>query len=971
MTIGPYELFKKHNIMNRDFTKKRFWQPKLTPLWLILLGLLWSPTQVMSNNEACDDYTMDANESAEAFDVCCFLPHDATIYCDQLPYGFDPYDIYDLQGQFGVPGYHFGCNYYAWYELPPQVYLNNCDVGHITRRFEVYNPSGGYGETNTVICTQTIWIVASHHYQIKFPEDEIAYCEEPNPQGIQYDEFGCDLLAVSTTDLQFNISGDACYKILRTYRVINWCEYDGISPAIVIGRDEDCDGDPGDECVWIVRRPDGNVFVDRNNDPFDYNPGVPEINQSCGHTGLPGYWRVFNIAQYDSYYGHPGFFQYTQHIKVTDEDDPIINFDEPDPFCSFSSNFGEGCPGQVGIPFSVVEECSEQTTIKIFLFAFNEPVPLTAENNIADEVLSGTFPNYNLSGYFPIGSHTFEVHVKDGCGNSTAVAIPFEVVDCKAPAPICISGLSSGYMPTEANTDADGDGDIDQAAMAVWAVDFIGSPNSDCTPPIKYSINRQGETPDINSDGIVLTCDDGNTVVLEIYAWDSAFNPYAVQPDGSVGGPNYDHCTTYITMQMSNCDPPAPLIANVAGLIRTSVDEDSTVSGVEVFITGGVEEDMMTESDGEYYFSDLDGGLDYTIHPEKNDDPLNGLSTADLIILRKHILGLDTIESPYTLIAADLNNSGDIDSEDGEILRRLVLHIDTVMTHTDSWRFVDAAYVFPDTMNPWQETFPEEMFMEAIEGDYDSLDFIAIKMGDMNRSAELYDRNLESRSQGEVYGLAVKDVILEVGAFHTFTISSEAVRELDGYQFGLAFDQEALELVEIQHGQTTDANFGKNYLEKGVLTTNWFEQNELGQMVDGDIFSLVFQAKKGGRLSDYLNINAAYTKAEAYRQNGEVTDLELQFSKLTLENEVFQLFANQPNPFKAATQIRFYMPDAGGLTLHIRDLTGRLLQHQRFQFEKGHQQIEVKGSDLQSAGVLFYTLEYEGQALTGRMVLVR
>jgi hypothetical protein len=51
-------------------------------------------------------------------------------------------------------------------------------------------------------------------------------------------------------------------------------------------------------------------------------------------------------------------------------------------------------------------------------------------------------------------------------------------------------------MPVEAGTDADGDGDVDTGAMAVWAIDFIASDvETDCSGPVIYSMNRVGETP--------------------------------------------------------------------------------------------------------------------------------------------------------------------------------------------------------------------------------------------------------------------------------------------------------------------------------------------------------------------------------------------------------------------------------------------------------------------------------------------
>ncbi|MEZ4992316.1 MAG: hypothetical protein R2824_17970 [Saprospiraceae bacterium] len=41
-------------------------------------------------------------------------------------------------------------------------------------------------------------------------------------------------------------------RSFRTCSVINWCEYDGISDPVVVSRDEDCDGKPGDEDVWVI-----------------------------------------------------------------------------------------------------------------------------------------------------------------------------------------------------------------------------------------------------------------------------------------------------------------------------------------------------------------------------------------------------------------------------------------------------------------------------------------------------------------------------------------------------------------------------------------------------------------------------------------------------------------------------------------------------------------------------------------------
>ena len=49
-------------------------------------------------------------------------------------------------------------------------------------------------------------------------------------------------------------------------------------------------------------------------------------------------------------------------------------------------------------------------------------------------------------------------------------------------------------------------------------------------------------------------------------------------------------------------------------------------------------------------------GGDYIINPYSNDNPLNGVSTLDIVEIQRHILGMQSLDSPYKIIAADINN---------------------------------------------------------------------------------------------------------------------------------------------------------------------------------------------------------------------------------------------------------------------------------------------------------------------------
>jgi hypothetical protein len=893
----------------------------------------------------------------------CIAPHNANIDCDDLPYDFDPFNTDQLQDLFGEAEATDNCPGAVWEELTPIVNLHDCGFGTIIRRFRAIDAVGNVS-TNT--CQQIVTINEVHNYEIKFPKDASAICGTVTPDTIEYNEIGCDLLAVSTTDEFFSASGDECYKIFRTFRVINWCEYDGQSAARVVGRDEDCDNNPGDEDIWVLRRPSGVVYYDRNNNENDNNPFPFTKSPACdGLTNPAGHWINSNIDQNATPprdISSVGFWQYTQVIKVYDNIKPQITFDQTDPFCSINN---VTCDAAVQVPFTIDENCTpDDLTIKVFLDAFADGV---IDSQLPASAISGTYPNYVISGTFPIGEHAFEVHAEDGCGNANAVLIPFSVVDCKAPAPICINGLAIELMPVEPDTDADGDGDIDTGAAAVWATDFIASPITDCSEPIKYSINRAGETPNIDQDGLIVTCDDPATLIVEIYAWDSAFNPYAVQPDGTVGGPNYDFCETYILVQdnMFNlCQGPGA--GSIAGAIAT--EQTNPVEGVEVNLSGQMSNMQLTDGNGMYLFNGLEIDYDYTITPQLDVNPLNGVSTFDLVLISKHILGVQPLGSPYKMIAADINNSQTITTLDLIQARKLILAIETDFPNNTSWRFVDASYVFPVPTNPWFEAFPEvininDLPANAVIGQ----DFIAVKIGDVNGSAQTSSLiTLDERNTAGTFAFDVADQAVRMGNEYTVTFRADEIASIQGYQLTLNFDAGALELLDIEYGAATAEHFGLRFVDEGMITMSWNGE----ATAKDELFSLVFRANADAQLSDLLSVSSRYTMAEAYNTGDQLLDVAINFSSGAVSAAGFELYQNTPNPFKGETQIGFSLPQDANVTITIHDVTGKVLKLMRGNFAKGYNVISVNSSELPASGVLYYTVATAEHTATKKMIIV-
>ena len=114
-----------------------------------------------------------------------------------------------------------------------------------------------------------------------------------------------------------------------------------------------------------------------------------------------------------------------------------------------------------------------------------------------------------------------------------------------------------------------------------------------------------------------------------------------------------------------------------------------------------------TNQDGYYAFENMPMGGAYQIVPTKNDDPLNGVSTLDLILIQRHLLGISPLHSPYQYVAADIDKSKNINGVDLIELRKLILGIYNEFPQNDSWRFIDEDFKFSNKEDPWVVPMPE------------------------------------------------------------------------------------------------------------------------------------------------------------------------------------------------------------------------------------------------------------------------
>ncbi len=842
-----------------------------------------------------------------------------------------------------------------------------------------------YNTAFAVLFLFTGWILHaqgsnSHNYEIRFPKDAEVNCATPNPDTILTEEIAnCDLLAVSVQDQFFSASGNECYKIMRTYGVINWCEYDGQAPPVIVSRDEDCDGIPGNAHIWVLVRPNGTTYFDADNNQANNIPAANTRPNGCdGYTNPAGHWINSTLKPAIA---SRGYWYYTQFIKVYDNINPMINLAAYHTFCSYDTptQADSVCHGPVALQFSVSELCTpNDVTIKVFLDLFNDgifPFDYNVRRN-PNGLLSGStqvftiqgsYPNYTIVSQgqgLPIGTHKFEIHAEDGCRNTAAVSAVVQVRDCKAPAPICHNGLTISLMPVDTNND----GQLDDGMAEVWATDFIASPIVDCTPPIHYSVRRPGQAPDINRLSVTYTCEDYD------HSIGPGGTPHTVFIDAWDGAGNRDFCETYLLLQYSGNVCPGPLVtANISGQLRSA----GTGYGVQNFavrLQDAGQSLTLTDTAGYYQFTSLPAYQNYTVRPLSGSQ-VDCVTTYDVLLIQRHILGIQLLTGPYVLIGCDINRSGSITVLDLIRLQRRILAIDTPSEPLDFHRFIPADYVFSNPANPWQDPFPEQIAFDSISpGDHPNQDFIVIWVGDASGCNTPSIDEVEER--GTYVEVVLEDRLVQKGETLTVTLSSEQLASMAGFQMALRFNPEALQWQGAEFdGVLAEENLGARFAAEGALLFSWLNPNQRRPGTYGRrLVRLVFEALQSGRLSDWISLKPqSGFPNEAYDPSMAIRGISLRFeAHSSVAATAFQLYQNQPNPAYKTTTIGFTLPEAVPARLSITDLQGCVQWTQAIPetWGAGYHQVEVP-TDKLPAGVWFYTLSAGSHIATRRMVVVR
>ena len=745
------------------------------------------------------------------------------------------------------------------------VNLDECGKGIVTRTWSATDPQG-----RVATCTQTIYVVDSNPFNsnnISWPTDlEVDGCDASEASPEELNSFpilsntDCTNIAISYDDDVFYVTNDYCIKVLRHWRIVDWCNYD------------------------------------------------PQ---------------------------NPSYFEYTQKIGFTNDVAPTFEACSNE---SFTSTDGD-CQEEVTITVNATDDCTPASQLKYSYV-------LDVDNNGSIDY-NGTTNTFTRT--LDAGTHKVVFTVVDKCHNESVCTKFITIKDTKAPTPICI-GEVVWVLGEDGTTE-------------VWASDFDLKSEAACgsDDDLIFSFNAAG-----TQQSLFFSCADiDNGIAQEI-----PLEMHVIDASG-----NSEFCSVTLILQdsqSSNACADDLGKASISGHIVNSNNEGILDIEVELMDMNAQDANMdMTQQDGVYAFDDVNYYGTYAIEPYKNDDAANGVSTLDLVMVQRHILGLQELDSPYKIIAADVNGSNKLTSSDLLLMRKVILGINTTFADNTSWRFLPTTFEIEDPADPFG--FPEKVEFNELYVSNNDINFTAIKTGDVNGSATTGLKNEAiSETRSGAKSLYVANQSFNSGSDVIVTINANEVRSMVGMQFTMEYDATMLNFKGMTNGKLSMNNYNVK-VDNGSLLISWNAINALELSSEDELFSLNFTAINDGVLNEAIEMNSNGIQAEYYDESLNVYDLSLELENRSVISDVANtLHQNSPNPFKGMTAIGFDLKEGGVATIAIFDIAGRELYNITKEFNQGYNEMTIDVTSLNTnSGILYYTLKAGDFIDTKKMMIIK
>ncbi|MDH3649747.1 MAG: T9SS type A sorting domain-containing protein [Saprospiraceae bacterium] len=652
-------------------------------------------------------------------------------------------------------------------------------------------------------------------------------------------------------------------------------------------------------------------------------------------------WAVIDWCRqtkdpHDEWIGDQGFhyFEFEQIIYIINQERPEISGCNLDTLC-----IGSSCKHDLHTTVAVSDDCTPSNEIVVSWTLFEK-------TDIGYFLLEEGDSNTAIVDDLKIGTYKLVWKAVDGCSNETYCTDFFTVVDCVKPTPICVSSTTLRLLPL----DVDQNGSIDTAVGEIWAIELDVSSHDNCQAELTDFRIRWRGTGVTDENGILLPPDstDNKLTLGCIDVGQRTAEMWVVDRWG-----NADFCEVLIIIQgpEEGCSGELGKVnGNVSNIIGAGVPE--VILSLEQ--DGTLIREAVSDKIGNYSFGDyLMDEQPHRLTPSKEDDPVVGISTIDIIKISKHLLSKEEFSSSLYFKAADANGDGNVSVLDIITLRKLLLgKIDNLPT--------EKLWYFFNFKN-------ESSSLLTLGSSYrDYLGFTGIKIGDLNGDA--VSGRSPGRSAKDLYVLTNADQeFVETDRLVIPIIASEDIR-LQGFQMEVGFDKEKIDGLEIESKRLTITEEAYSVSDSKVLCS-WYA-DEAYDIRSGDtLFTLIAQAITSGQLSESLAMQDRYLTSELYLASDSIRSIRWDWSERKDLERMLVVGQNFPNPFVYESNFEVSVPQSGMVDFIIYNTHGQLLKNETKYLEKGMYRYSISKDDLGPIGIYFYRISTSYDQQTRKVIL--
>ncbi len=359
---------------------------------------------------------------------------------------------------------------------------------------------------------------------------------------------------------------------------------------------------------------------------------------------------------------------------------------------------------------------------------------------------------------------------------------------------------------------------------------------------------------------------------------------------------------------------------------------------------------------GTYAFGDLNRDREYMITPKKTDDLLDGISTLDLILIQQHVLGIRSLQSPYDLIAADVNGSKSITTADIVELRRALLGITDRFTNNDSWVFLPARIDFAQLESPLH--YENYLMVQTEKPLINQADFIGIKVGDING-----DNRVAGGAKVRSAQRLNIEIIKQRSSGNTIRYVFKALSDVS--LTGLQLNMEGLleQALSVNPGSISLSKDNYNMINDELLLS-WNSIIPI-EVSKGDILFTITADR-----NDRLRVINSRLQSEAYNDAFERMDINEMYTEASIDEGSISI---HPNPFTNTTIMSLRVNTPQDISVSILDQAGRLIHNYALKDQNGLVQLEINNEGRMNSvptGVYFVRIQLADDLITKRIVKI-